>query len=432
MNQIYIYYVLVLKEYLGKIIGAHYPTEIIGLIIMATYKDIYISCGPENTIIIRDRDRDAIHILGTDEPTFNLCKDIRSVICGWDHTIAMSSIPNELYVWGENEYGQLGLGHCEDQSSKYSCISFVDDIKAVSCGYHHTIALLKSGICYVWGRNEVGQLGLGSGGDYNNVYSPQELKLRDVTSVTCGEKYTIALTNRATCYVWGRNEVGQLGLGPGSGGDYNNVYSPQELKLRDVTSVTCGEKYTIALVNKTKCYVWGHNRFGQLGLGHNDDINSPQDIYLGKQFMSVSCGSDHTVALMIDQTIYVWGNNNDGELGLGDKISHNTPQQLILTDQNVISICCGRAHTMALTKEGQLYAWGFNSDGQLGIGHVNDNILPQKLKLEHIRSVYCGTWHTIAVSTNSDIYGWGWNREGQLGLGDEIDQSVPTKLELNF
>lgn len=250
MERIYIYYTFVLKEYILQLMGPYYPKEIIGLIIMSIYRRTYISCGSFTTVIIKND----IHVLdSTDNDIFrkiSSCKDIKSVVFGWEYIVATSYVPNKLYVMGKNEYGQLGLGDYKDQYSPQKLI-LCGEIEAVSCGDYHTIALLRSGQCYVWGHNSYGQLGLGH----------------------CVDKT-----------------------------------SPQELKLKDILQVACGQRYTIALTKFNRCYVWGYNKFGQLGLGNcSGNIKTPQELYLGKNIISVSCGSDHTVALTTNGNVYSWG-----------------------------------------------------------------------------------------------------------------------------
>lgn len=369
MNQTYIYYILVLKEYLSKNIGLHYPTEIINLIVMATYEHIYISCGSYTTTMII---KNNIYVMGYNKYGIDniiSCKDIKSIICKPHHVIIASHIPNKLYVMGENKYGQLGLGNYEEQSSLRELV-LCANIKSVDCSEFHTFALLNSGYCYIWGLNTSGQLGLGH---------------------------------------------------------HDNVCHPQKLYLDNIMDINCGHCYTIALTRSNKCYVWGANGYGQLGLGHYNDMNTPQELQLFDIITSIKCGNEHTIALMIDGKMYAWG----GQLGLGEcDHNRNTPQKVILEDP-IISICCGAYHTMALTKFGQLYAWGLNTCGQIGydLPHSSSNI-PQQVRLENVRSIYCGEWHTVAVTTDSTIYGWGWNGFSQLGLEHTDKQYSPTELVL--
>ena len=370
----FIYYIFVLKEYLPQVLGTHYPTEIIGLIIMSIYNPIKIFCGFSKTILLKNKVYEWGSVEHEYSENLNLCKDIKSIILG-HHVVVISNILCTLYVWGKNRCGQLGLGNCIDQSSPQELI-LCSEINSVDCGYNYTIALLKSGKLYSWGRNTYGQLGLGE----NNMIrsSPQEINLTSVIEISCGDDHVIALTKFHKCYTWGKNTKGQLGLGHNIC-DHN--YFPQELELSDIISISCGRNYTIALT--------------------------------------------------LYRYIYIWGSNCLGQLGLGDNRNRNFPKKLGLTD--IVSVNCGNYHTICLEKSGHLYVWGCNGDGQLGLGHCDNMNIPQKLVLHNqldrsVRSIYCGGYHTILVTRTDAIYGWGWNTSRQLGLEDRENKYYPTKL----
>lgn len=315
MYQLQIYYIFVLKEFLGKIFGTHYPIEIIALIIMAIYKPIKISCG-------------------------------------WYHSTLIS---DNVYVWGSNVYGKLGIGNKFDTRlpTKFVIHGNVDLIK---CGAQHTIALINTFTgteIYVWGGNSSGQLGLGNTRDRDSI---ERLYLSDIISVDCGAYYTVALTKFGKCYVWG-----SLGFG-----NDEDRCSPQELpNLKDVIGISCGAYCIFALVKSNKCYVWGNNEYGQLGLGHYNEQKLPSELNL-INIVSIQCGNSHTVALIKADTsksneCYIWGNNDRGQLGLGHNQNQNKPQKLYLL--HIISVSCGGYHTIALTKTGTLYVWGLNTSG---------------------------------------------------------------------
>ena len=201
-----------------------------------------------------------------------LYQDIKSVTSGSDFVIALSHTPNKLYTWGYNAFGQLGLGDHYDLSSIHTIIlDTKSPIKSVSCGCHHTLCLLESGKCFSWGWNEEGQLGFESFkydviGLPIRAYEPRELvSLSNVIGISCGSEHSATLTKFNKCYIWGDNHRGQLGLG-----DTRDKHTPQELNLSNIVSISCGAYHTIALSrfeNKSVIYAWGLNDKLQLGLG---------------------------------------------------------------------------------------------------------------------------------------------------------------------
>lgn len=98
-----------------------------------------------------------------------------------------------------------------------------------------------------------------------------------------------------------------------------------------------------------------------------------------------------------------------------------------------IAVKCGECHTMALTTNGEIYGWGSNHIGQLGLAHLETIFLPQKISIKNVKVVICGGFHTIFITENDDIYVCGFNTEGQLGLGHNNHPiNTPCKLEFKF
>ena len=382
----YIYYVLVLKEYMVRVIGNHYPTEIIILIILSAYEPIKIGCGLDYTILHYDK----IYICGNNrggrlgldhEERIRVPEEIifseriKSVHCGAEHRIALTYNPNKLYAWGKNDHCQLGFRHVGKIINSYE-LHFHKQIMDISCGYYHTIALTNiSNILYVWGCNETGQLGIGHN---RNNYMPRELILNEsIVSVSCGGRHTIALTKIPNkIYVWGLNDAGQLGLGHyGRNYEFYGGYnSPQELLLNgSIISVNCGEFHTTALLDMGELYVWGS------GLKYNEC--RPTKINLSEPIKSVDCGSAFTIVLTISGKLYGWGINDEGQLGLGNRIARRDrdPQEIVLSEP-IESISCGISHVFASTKNGNIWVWGNNKNHQLCLGHNKHRDIPTKLK----------------------------------------------------
>ena len=158
--------------------------------------------------------------------------------------------------------------------------------------------------------------------------------------------------------------------------------------------------------------------------------------------IKISCGYSHTCLLMDE--VYVWGDNDEGQLGLGHNQSQNSPQKFApmqmnrreggtsergkLNLPNIKQIICGSYHTIALTNSNEIWVWGYNNCGQLGLGHNQDQNSPQKLNLPNIKKIICGVYHTIALTNLNEVWVWGCNNEGQLGLEHNQNQNLPQKL----
>lgn len=383
-----IYHIFALRQYVSKLIGPHYPIEIIKLIIMADYISIKISCGAYHSAIIYDR----TYVWGSNThrqlglKTYNKIfvpqilnlPGIIEISCGTDYTIARTN--NKIYVWGNNELGRLGLERQYVNNVSPHELVLPEPINSVSCGRCHTVALVKnSSVLYVWGCNTDGQLGLGHCG---HVDGPTKLVLNEkIKFVVCSGNNTFAIAYSGTAYGWGKNYVITLGFGY-----YATPNTPQKLPLINIISIGGNGLYTIALVNSgitNKVYVWGNNTSGQLGLGDYRSVVSPQKLNL-KDVVSVSCGAYHTLALTKTNKIYTWGFNHVGQLGTGDTIVRLVPTELNICSDPVMSISCGDYHTMIVTIFNEIYIWGSNQDERLGLGlrPGENHPVPHKLKFK--------------------------------------------------
>ncbi|KAJ7419154.1 putative E3 ubiquitin-protein ligase HERC4 [Pitangus sulphuratus] len=176
---------------------------------------------------------------------------------------------------------------------------------------------------------------------------------------------------------------------------------------------------------------WGNASFGQLGLGGIDEeiVLEPRksDFFLNKRVRDVGCGLRHTVFVLVDGTVYTCGCNDLGQLG--HEKARKRPEHVGALDaQNIVAVSCGEAHTLALNDKGQVYAWGLATDGQLGLPGTEECIrVPRNIKsLSEVQivQVACGYYHSLALSKGSEVFSWGQNKYGQLGLGYEYKKQT--------
>ena len=203
MYSLRIYCICVLKTYLTP----SYPKEIIMLIISMMPPNIKISCGYDCTAFIINGD---IYVcdqnnLVPKKQIFNKGK-IDSIYYGMNHTIFINKSKKVMYSWGNNDYGQLGLGNFVDENTPHQIlIYFKSKNKSVACGKNHTFVVTESDVIYGWGCNENGELGLG---DYINRDMPHKLPIENVKSVNCGKSYTMILTKQGELFSCGHNYWG--------------------------------------------------------------------------------------------------------------------------------------------------------------------------------------------------------------------------------
>ena len=183
----------------------------------------------------------------------------------------------------------------------------------------------------------------------------------------------------------------------------------------------------IFVTNQDKVYGIGHNRNGGLGLGHQkEDFRRPtiNPILSGKQLVDICAGFEHCIALTAEGKCYSWGTNKYGQLGIGSQKSTATPTLIeSLADERVVQICCGAYHSLALTLEGDVFSWGHNTFAQLGDRTYNSRDVPTQVLInEAVQSISSGVNHSMALSRTGMVYVWGANTCGQLGRNPELDQ----------
>uniref|UniRef100_A0A673X1U0 HECT and RLD domain containing E3 ubiquitin protein ligase 3 n=1 Tax=Salmo trutta TaxID=8032 RepID=A0A673X1U0_SALTR len=233
---------------------------------------------------------------------------------------------------------------------------------------------------------------------------------------------------------WGSTVEGQLGIG-GARDPVCEPRSCQAFNGRGLKEVACGGRHSLFLLRDGRVYTCGSNRCGQLG--HDKPGDSPELVVaLDTQKIGVvSCGQAHSMALNEQGQVFAWGAGGGGQLGLGTAEETVPIPRLIkkLCEHRISQIMCGNKHCIALSKDGQLFTWGQNSSGQLGLGMGEPSTLsPQPLKSLSgipLAQITAGGDHSFALSLSGAVFGWGKNSAGQLGLNDKQDRSVPCHIK---
>ena len=176
---------------------------------------------------------------------------------------------------------------------------------------------------------------------------------------------------------------------------------------------------------------WGDNYYGQLGYLNNLMGNTAVPVVvpgLSGTITAVSAGGYHSLALKSDSTVWAWGNNSNGQLGDGTTTSSEIPAQ-VLGLSKVVAISAGYYYSLALKSDGTVWAWGYNGYGQLGDSTTTQTSLPVKARyLVNIIAISAGETHALALRSDSTVWSWGYNYDGQLGLGTNSDSIYPCKV----
>jgi alpha-tubulin suppressor-like RCC1 family protein len=259
-------------------------------------------------------------------------------------------------------------------------------VSLVTCGDYHSMAIV-GGEVYAWGANTFGQLGLGEGlmGDQA---TPRKVDTFDASSdstfaigVACGGMFSTALAEDGAFYTWGCNSEGQLGHG-----DRNDRWDPTivnalsdgEMPVRDVA---VGDEFIAVVAGASESlFTWGSNVCGQLGHGDFGTRLHPTLVQQVGAVSKIAAGSAHVCAVIeieaVGKALHTWGCGTSGQLGHGvlGESNLSSPRKVdsnVLNERPITSMSCGANHTVVVVGE-DLFAWGNNEWGQLGTGASSD------------------------------------------------------------
>lgn len=349
-------------------------------------------------------------------------KRAKAVFAGGNSSGAVTS-DGVLYTWGANESGQL---HNENRDNTSNPERITSGAVSIALGEHHSLLLKSSGSISSAGSGVYGELFT----EKNSIVPKPVLTLKNVIAYSAGTDHAAAINEDGVLYTWGCNDKGQLGLG-----DYTYRTIPTRVRLYDnAVNVWCGNKVTIVQTDDNSVYVFGDNSGYLLGMStRSSTVNKPEyNEELSFSKIDKIVLRDNFAIALISGTVYGWGTNYAGRLtSCGRTVKY--PETLDCPG-GVSDIAAGNNHCFALIG-GELYGWGGNSLKQLGI--TTDSRTVESAVLLEIKDrknnplrftdIDAAGDHTIAVTSDGDIYAWGDNYNGQLG-SDISRLREPTKV----
>lgn len=275
-------------------------------------------------------------------------RTVTQVACGEMHTLAVTD-DGLVFSWGNNTKGQLGIGNPDNTVQRHPRVvkhlqtnGFM--ITQAACGAKHSLVLATNGFLFAWGDNKYGQLGIGHSSSVH--YIPEHVSSLvgvPFAQICAGGHHCFSLSLSGALFGWGRNNFGQLGVNDDK--DHIVPILVKSLRTQRVRHVTAGEYHSAVLTEDGGVFTFGQGSYGQLGHNSNNDEYNPRKVFelMGKVVTQIACGRNHTLAYVAASgQLYSFGGGDSGQLGNNQVASVNSP---VLVQKSWVS-CTSKGKNM--------------------------------------------------------------------------------------
>ncbi len=398
-----------------------------------------------------------------------------SISAGESHSLILQD-DGDVYACGTNTLAECGVGYAGGTIKDYTQVP-ISNVIMISAGGAGGLALKDDGTVWAWGANSLGQCGNTVADELSGFTVPVQVKgLLNITMISAGPGWNLALRSDGTVWGWGSNYYGEIGNTVSK----QNPVPVQISGLSNIQKIFAGADASFAIDKTGTLWGWGSNILevngtqavygvlnsnGVSGVQHSYDVYGipvPQangtTISIGTiipgpgqekayrtpiivnnltDVVSVGNRGEHIFVLKSDGTVWGWGqsyggsfgNDSANKMGLYDPSLYAFSPVKVDGLSNVVQISVGYSHAMALESDGTVWTWGDNSNGQVGRAGFTSTYLPGRISLTGVKEISAGYDFSMAMLNDGSVWSWGFNYYDQVGNGQH-DQRVynPAKV----
>jgi alpha-tubulin suppressor-like RCC1 family protein len=341
----------------------------------------------------------------------------------------------KLWAWGSNQSGQVGdnslIAKCTPTAIAGAAKTFCEiSTGGANAAAAHALAIDKYGRVWAWGANTTGQIG-----DNSTVSKLTPVSVLGSAKTFCridsGNVHSLAIDKNGRVWSWGGNVFGRFPGGQLGDGTINSRLTPVSVigQVKTFCRIAAGDAFSLAIDKNGKPWAWGFARGGKLGDNLSGDKCTPVAVCTDKTFCLISA-YPHSLAIDKNGQAWAWGVNLYGQLGDNSTISKNIPVSVAGLPKTFCQISAGSNHSLAIDKNGKIWAWGNNTCGELGDGTTNSKITPVAVigQPRTFCKINSGLFLSLAIDKHGGAWAWGFNDNGELGIGSTISSLTPVRI----
>jgi alpha-tubulin suppressor-like RCC1 family protein len=349
------------------------------------------------------------------------------LLAGRENGVQLLKTDGRMWGWGYSQYGEIGNNSISDRSTPVSVCGVVKTFCKIGAGYYASYGIDQYGKAWGWGYGGYGELGNASLASFSTPVSIGGAN-KTFCQIVGGNLFALAIDLRGKTWGWGYNLNGGLGTNSSL-----SSTTPRSVcgAAKTFCKVSGGARHSLALTQNGRAWAWGSNLSG--GLGNNTLLAALTPVSVCgdvQTFCHIVASQDNSYAINEDGRAFSWGSNSFGALGDNTTTNRCTPVRVGGAVKTFCQIASGFLFVGAIDKYGQVWTWGTAASGVLGNNSNVSRSTPVSIcgAKKTFCGIFAGNYALYAVDKNGNVWAWGSNLNGQLGDNTNTAKSTPVRV----